>query len=238
MQLMKFPPGKLICSHDQGRCKWYQSDGHHKVYIPKNDRVLAQQLAAKKYLSLQLADYQDERQALLGYLRRRKHGSPPAQKLLTDSSEYQKLLTPYFTPLSEELTNWMKSPYERNTLYPEQLIHKSISGNYLRSKSEAMIDMFLYVNKIPFRYECLLMLGETVLYPDFMIRHPKSGDVFYWEHFGMMDNPSYSANAFSKLQLYTAHKIIPSIHLITTYETKDYPLTMDMVEKIIEQYFM
>lgn len=72
----------------------------------------------------------------------------------------------------------------------------------------------------------------------FTIRHPKTGEVFYWEHFGLMDNPTYSKNAYSKLQLYTNHGIIPSIQLITTYETKEHPLTAETIEKIVENYFL
>lgn len=62
--------------------------------------------------------------------------------------------------------------------------------------------------------------------------------VYYWEHFGLMDNPTYAQNAYSKLQIYTSHGIIPSIQLITTYETKANPLSTDIVEKIIAYYFL
>lgn len=53
-----------------------------------------------------------------------------------------------------------------------------------------------------------------------------------------MDNSEYSKNAYSKLQLYTNHGIVPSIQLITTYETKEHPLTADTIEKIVEDYFL
>lgn len=237
-ELKKYPDGHLICSKNQSRCKWYQSDGHNKVYIPKSNRLLAEQLSVKKYLSLLLEDLKNEQRAIEFYLRHHKTNVGRAEKLLTDTSEYQNLLKPYFTPLSQELSDWIHAPYEHNLLYPEQLIHKSISGNFLRSKSEAIIDMLLFVNKIPFRYECSLVLGEVTLYPDFTIRHPHNGTTFYWEHFGLIDNASYSANAFSKLQLYATHKIYPSIQLITTYETKEHPLTTDTVEKIISDFFL
>lgn len=98
--------------------------------------------------------------------------------------------------------------------------------------------MLLHVNSIPFRYECELQLGETTLYPDFTLRHPLTGNLFYWEHFGMMDNPAYCRNVSSKLQLYFSHGIIPSINLITTYETKDDPLDVEIVEGIIQHYFL
>lgn len=37
----------------------------------------------------------------------------------------------------------------------------------MRSKSEAMIAMNLYVQKIPYRYECELKLGSITLFPRF-----------------------------------------------------------------------
>lgn len=54
----------------------------------------------------------------------------------------------------------------------------------------------------------------------------------------MMDSPAYSQNAFNKLQLYNAHGIIPTINLITTYETKDQPLNSQYVQHLIEHYFL
>ena len=132
----------------------------------------------------------------------------------------------------------MHESYQKNQKYPEQLIHKSSSGNIVRSKSETIIDMLLYTNKIPFRYEALLQLGESSIFPDFTIRHPKTGDYYYWEHFGMMDNPAYFKKVTPKLDLYISHGIIPSIQLITTYETKEHPLSVDTISHLIEQYFL
>lgn len=191
----------------------------------------------KKYLSLVLEDLSHEKKAMEFYLNHHFPDSGKAEKLLTNIPGYQELLTPFFSPKSKELADWMTSSYEHNTKYPEQLIHKTASGNFVRSKSEAMIDMFLYTNQIPFRYECALQLDDTTIYPDFTIRHPESGELYYWEHFGRMDDPLYSKNVFPKLQLYTSHGIIPSIHLITTYETKENPLSSEVIEKIIEHYF-
>ncbi len=131
-----------------------------------------------------------------------------------------------------------RPPYDQNPLFPEQRIHKCASGHLVRSKSEAIIDMVLYTNQVPFRYECALTLGKTVIYPDFTIRDPSSGKTYYWEHFGMMDQPSYAARTFSKLQLYTSFQIIPSIQLITTYETQEHPLNTETAEALVRQYFL
>lgn len=229
------PPGKLIVTQNKTRYKWYVRNSDGLSYLPKNQRPLAESLAKKKYLSLRLKELMQERQALTFYLRH--HSKTPCQSAQLLDSPYQELLSPYFA-IHSVPSSWTNSSYERNMAYPEQLIHKSISGNMVRSKSESFIDMELYLHKIPFRYECALHLGDITLYPDFTILHPVTGKIYYWEHFGMMDNPNYSKNTFSKLQLYTSFQIIPSIQLITTYETKEHPLSSDQIEQIIQNYFL
>ena len=236
-QLSHYPEGKLLCARNNTRCKWYLSDGHSQTYLPKKNRKLAEQLATKKYYTALLKDLQNEKKATDLYLNYCPQ-TRRSDQLLTDTSGYSELLIPYFQPKSQELLNWMNASYDRSTKYPEQLLHKTISGNLVRSKSESLIDMLLYTHKIPFRYECALQLGDITLYPDFTLRHPHTGQFFYWEHFGRMDDSTYCKNTYNKLHLYTSHGIIPSIHLITTYETQEYPLSADTVEKIIQQYFV
>ncbi|MBQ7920704.1 MAG: ATPase [Lachnospiraceae bacterium] len=236
-QIAQLPEGKIICAHNGNRCKWYRSDGKNKTYIPKKEHTLAEQLAVKKYLTLQLEEAQQEMRAIDFYLRHHNSSELASEQLLT-SKDYQEILSPYFSPQSERYAEWMKAPYDKNPKAPESLIHKTAFGLRVRSKSESLIATLLYTKKIPFRYECALHLGAVVMYPDFTILHPVTGEIFYYEHFGMMDNPDYAANAHSKLQIYTSHGIIPSISLLTSFETKEKPLDMDMVEAMINHYFL
>lgn len=235
-QIVELPDGKISISTTGKYSKWYQIKDKEKIHIPKKNRVLAKKLAIKKYLVLLKMDLEQEKEAIDFYLRH--HKVEKRAENLFNKPEYTELISSFFKPTSIELLQWMNSPYEKNTTYSEQLVHKTASGNVVRSKSEAIIDTFLYKHKVPFRYECALMLGDTVLFPDFTIRHPKTGKVFYWEHFGLMDNPRYSKNAYGKLQLYTDNGIIPGIQLITTYETKESPLSTEFVEKLVEYYFL
>lgn len=235
--LQNTPPGNIFIVHDSNRIKWFHSHKGKNTYLPKSKREIAEQLSHKKYLNHLLYESIQEKHALDQYLKYHISEVPKSEKMITDSPEYHKLLAPFFQPLSEELNNWMYSSYPHNPHYPEQLNHPAVSGNIVRSKSEAMIDMVLYSNHIPFRYECALDLGESTIYPDFTVRHPKTGQVYYWEHFGIMDNPEYSSKAISKLRLYVAHKIIPSHQLITTYETKDTPLSVNEIRHVVQQYF-
>lgn len=237
-QLRNLPKGKIVFSHTGKYCKWYQSDGKNKVYIPKKDRHLAEALALKKYLLLQLEDISSRKEIIDNCLNHQNIEMRTAEKLLAESSEYQKLLSPYFANKSKILEEWKRADYKKNQKHPEHLQHKSISGNVLRSKSEVLIDIMLYTNRISYHYEELIQLGNKTIAPDFTIKHPTTGEIFYWEHFGMMDDPAYVKNACDKIRLYSLNGIIPSKQLILTYETKDYPLSPNEVKKIIEDYFL
>lgn len=232
-QMKDMPEGKLICCKD----KWYLSDGHKKTYIKKKDRALAEKLAAKKYLSALLEDLEKEKSAIDMYLRHSIKDNGKVKALFMGSSEILNLLSPQFYPLSRELDNWMKSPYQKNIKHSEHLTQKVGSMEYVRSKSEAMIVKVLKQYKIPYRYECQLVLGEVEFYPDFTIRHPKTGKMYIWEHFGLLDKIDYVKNMNSKMQIYTENNILPGINLITTYETKECPLTYEMVELLVKYYF-
>lgn len=234
-QILELPKGKLICARNKNHWKWYYSDGHNSVYIPKKKQKFAEQLAKKKYLSLLHEDMRLEKAAIDCYLRHHKQSK--AEDLLLNEPEYQKLLSPSFQPLSQELNDWINAPYETSKKYLEHKIFKTSSGTMVRSKSEVLIDMALYTHGIPYRYECELNLGNLIIYPDFTIKHPKTGKIYYWEHFGRMDDENYARNAADKLKRYIENGIIPNINLIITFETKECPLDYETIEKIINEYF-
>lgn len=77
------------------------------------------------------------------------------------------------------VTMHLLSRFTQYSKYPENKIHVAPSGNMVRSKSEVLIDMQLYTNHIPFRYECELQLGDVTIYPDFTVRNPRTGKLYY-----------------------------------------------------------
>lgn len=235
-QIESLPDGKIICTPNGNGYKWYRSDGHKSVYIPKSERNLAEQLAIKKYLQQIENDCIQEKRAIDFYLRH--HSPSKTEDILVNKPGYQELLSSYFKPHSQILEEWMNTPFEQNPKYPENKIHNTSSGNAVRSKSEALIDMVLYTNKIPFRYECALQLDGFTIYPDFTIMHPQTRKIIYWEHFGKMDDPKYNRNIGDRIQTYINNGIIPSIDLIITYETVEYPLTVQEIKRIVEKHFM
>jgi len=237
-QIKYFPDGKLICTKNGKYSKWYRSDGKNKEYIPKGEKRLAKQLALKKYLSFQLENLSHEKRAIEFYLKHHNVNASQSEQELINSPGFKELLFEQYTPFEQTLIEWMNASYEKNPHHTDNLIHKTYTGEFVRSKSESIILSALFKHRIPFRYECILQFGKVHIFPDFTIRHPRTGEFFYWENFGIMDDPVYVKKTYSKLQLYTSNGIIPTIQLITTYETKEHPLTSDVVEKIIEHYFL
>ena len=236
--LKTLPEGKIVFSHTGKYSKWYQSDGKNKKYIPKKNKQLAEKLAKKKYLTLRLADIVKELKVIKQCVQNQKSEVSIADKLLEESSDYQKLLSPYFKSKSKTIEEWKNAEYARSRKHPEHLLFKSISGNVVRSKSELLIDLLLFNNKIPYRYEEEITFGGVKLCPDFTILHPQSRTIIYWEHFGMMEDADYIQTTYKKLKLYALNGYVPTINLITTYETKDCPLDMNSVQKIIDEYLL
>lgn len=237
-ELSEYPEGELQCVTNGSYNKWFCKLGKEKKYLPKEQKVLAQQLATKKYLALQLNDLLQEEQAIDLYLKHRETHPNKAEALLTDKSEFRTLISIQSEDFEKEITDWKNSPYEQNENYSQQKIYKTVTGQYVRSKSEVMISMILHKYDIPFRYECALKIGNRVIYPDFTIKHPKTGKIYYYEHFGRMDDVSYCKKACAKIELYSLSGIMPTIQLLATFETSDNPLTPEVVEQLVNQYFV
>lgn len=68
---------------------------------------------------------------------------------------------------------------------------------------------------------------------------PRAAEYYYWEHFGLLDDPKYvSESVCRKIKLYSDNGIIPSVNMIFTFETKSHPLSIETVERIIREYFL
>ena len=217
--------------------KWFLSDGHTQTYIPKKHREYAQQLAYKRFLLEKQTEYKKELYALELYQRHAVGENKKSDRFMSEDPAYQELLCPFYQMVTQEELIWSDTSYPKNPNYPEQLKYKSCKNEYVRSKSEALIAMNLYMEKIAYRYECELKIGKAVFYPDFTILHPLTGKEIYWEHFGKMDLPEYAKNAADKLHMYARNGIYPGDRLITTYETMEQPLDTAIVQKLITYHF-
>ena len=61
---------------------------------------------------------------------------------------------------------------------------------------------------------------------------------YYYEHFGMMDNPDYAERAIRRIELYESNGIFPGDQLLCSWETKAHPLDMKLVDAMIKKYLI
>ncbi|SDB35939.1 hypothetical protein [Butyrivibrio sp. INlla16] len=230
-EVKALPAGTLVM-YDHGK-KWYRQEkskkgGYVRTYIQKKDEELAALLARKTLLVNSITDAENELAAIDAYLKTRKPGK--LKNIEAPTSAYITLLKPEFPWLADD-------DYPRNQNHPEALTIKAPKGQFVRSKSEAIIAYSLYENHLQYRYECGLEICDVMVYPDFTIKHPLTGKVFIWEHFGLADQPSYQNNMCSKIRNYINAGYVPGDNLILTYETKDCPLDISYVQGVINLYF-
>lgn len=110
--------------------------------------------------------------------------------------------------------------------------YATLTGDFVRSKSEVIIANALYANKISFIYEKPLFLpdAEKPLYPDFTIYTACQNKVVYWEHLGLMDDAVYQEKWHLKERRYAAAGISPRAgNLIITQESHNAPFDLDVV---------
>lgn len=211
--------------------------------MPKRERKLAERLVLRRLYTAQLNQLRQESELLNEYELFQKENvySKEIQHLISKESPYYELLkneTIVGRKNETYIRRWQEEEYQTNCAHQEHLLHKSLKGERLRSKSEVIIANALYMNHIPYRYECELVLGDAILYPDFTILHPDTLDVYYWEHFGMMHQVSYRETTWQKLRLFGEYHIYPFHQLITTYESEELSLDSELIQKIIDMCFL
>ena len=241
-KLKKLPSGLLICNCVKNHVQWYVSDRTERRYIRKCERKYAEDLAKKRYYQVQLAELTSKKRALEMYNR---EYSPEIvrgyraqiDELLSPDNGFRELLMSSIFKDTEKIEKWKTASFNSNPLYPEKRTIKTDRGEYVRSKSEAIIANALYYHQIPYRYECALNLDGRVYYPDFTIMHPITKKIYYWEHFGMMDDSVYRSDAYHKIDIYGQHGIYLNVNLITTSEVKDNQVNSMLVDSLIVQYF-
>ena len=54
----------------------------------------------------------------------------------------------------------------------------------------------------------------------------------------MMDNEDYRQKTYFKIERYISNAVLPSVNLITTFETRNTPLNIELVENYIQHYFL
>ena len=210
-ELSTLPSGRLV-----KRGKFYTHVDKSKEVGITNNHDFIQLLCRKKFLQIR-------KQLLKNNIALMKH---PTSKLdITTDEEiirslpaaYQGLPDSYFLTHSS-VKEWVATPYKKNTYKEEELSLTSNNGVALRSKSEVFIANQLEDLDIPYRYEAEIKLGNKIIYPDFIVINPETGEKYLWEHYGMLHKEEYVERMYTKMKLYRDAGYCHFENIIFTFE--------------------
>lgn len=238
--LLKVPEGSLRVCSSHGKIQYYHRTDpkdFNGTYISSKEKKLAQKLAQKDYDQRVLKVVEKELQAIEKY--RGKYPEKCAEEIYeTMHMERKKMITPILETTEQFVANLESLQYTGKKFYEEVPEFYTAKNERVRSKSEVIIADTLNREGIPYRYEYPVYLGKTgYVYPDFTVLHVRTRKEFFYEHFGMMDDPDYAEKAVQKLLSYAQNGIFQGENLVVTYETRKLPLNQKMVLRVIQQYF-
>ena len=151
----------------------------------------------------------------------------------------QNMVVPYYLSDETFVEWWETLEYEGLSFREGQVEHFTSKGERVRSKSEVLIANRLSERGILYHYEYPVFLEHKgIVYPDFSVVNLRTRKVYYWEHLGMEDDPKYAVDNMAKLRAYQRDGIFPGDALLLTHETMKEPLTIKMIDEIIERYLV
>ncbi|MCR5804147.1 MAG: hypothetical protein K6G47_07770 [Clostridia bacterium] len=226
----KVPDRKVKIDHTGGNTHFYglRSDGKKDRLSKETAHLLVQRSYDKKiiksaarerdYLNRMLEAYPDEN---------------VEDVIKSFNNDRRSLITPVRKDEADFVSEWINAPYNKKVISQGVVVYKTKKGEYVRSKSELIIADRLYGLGIPYRYEAELILGDSIIHPDFTILDIKRRREVYLEHLGMMDNPKYATSAVQRINLYTHNNIVLGDRLFITLETDSVPLDTQIVDNTI-----
>lgn len=206
-------------------------------YLRKRSELgMIQALCQKKYDEKAIEWAEAEKSAVDEYLKM-QHISGLEQIYTELPAEIRQYLKPIAYDQNTFSELWQAQKFTPKGFREDAPAYTTFRGEPVRSKSEVMIANELFRRQIPYRYECPLTCGDGVeIYPDFQLLDVRNRREFYWEHFGMMDNPEYVQNVVTKIKRYRQNGYYPGVNLILTFENAATPLTPTDIACTIEMY--
>lgn len=148
----------------------------------------------------------------------------------------KEYVTPITKTLNQRISEWKKEKYPSRNSFKSSSQHLTENDEFVKSKSELIIADLLFSYKIDYKYEFPLQLATgRIIYPDFTIINPITGEIIYWEHFGLMDDAEYARNFVVKMQEYIFTGIYPGKNLLLTFEDSKTPFSKQVAKILLKE---
>lgn len=240
----KAPEGTLRIIKTKGKYPQYyhyqgtgEGQGKSLRYLPKKELKFAQKLAQKQY-DLDVIECLIRRADAIGKFLKQYKEADVEQIYEKLSEERKALVIPAIETDEMFEGTWRESIRANANEFPKEVEFYTEAGESVRSKSEKILADGFRRMGIPYVYEPELELTDgSRIYPDFALLHKGKRKTIYFEHFGLMDYPEYSAKAIKKIAKYEESGYWFGDNFLCTFETSENPLDMRIVEKMLKQYF-
>lgn len=220
-ELLDAPKGRLVRRVVKGK-NFYSEEVDKRQNTITKDKVKISKYARKMFLKKKRSIIIEEKRI------------PTPKEIISKMSATYKYLpiNYFFHPTSAEKIN---RKYNKNSLYPDDVVYSSNGGSVFRSKSERDIANSLEQNGLLYHYEPIINLTKLTVTPDFIVINPFNGKVFIWEHFGAINQDGYIENMSEKMDGYLKEGYIEGESLIATFEYHiwDVKRVQRIIEKIV-----
>lgn len=156
-----------------------------------------------------------------------------------DSGVLFELSKPECSDVSRRNTNLFSAVVRKEAdapPYAEHLIHKTLKGHMVRSKTELIIADKLFNADITYEYERPFdgPVRKGRIFPDFSFVDA-AGDIIIWEHFGRMDDPKYVKGHDWKMKWYEQNGFVEGENLFLTTETLDSGIDSSELDRVLDE---
>lgn len=234
-QLAVLPEGKLKLVTVKGKRYYRRLEDGEYIYIGNRDQTGVRDLQQRRFWETMLKHVKANQRLMEDYLRRYRT-TDPAAVMASLPKVYQNEDFPSF-PNSFDFAKWEVEAYEKSDVRPDKLQHRTLKGDMVRSKSEAIIANLLYDRRIPYRYEENLVLGNELIAPDFKIAVRTENRFKLLEHCGMISDPIYREKFKRRLEQYILNGYMPWRDVFFTFDDIDGNIDTQAIQRMIETYF-
>ncbi len=231
-QLKSLPEGRLIASHIGEKMYYTVVENGKKTYLGDGSVKMVKDLQQRRFIEKSLQSIENNLALMHTYLEKYK---PVDQASIIEAlpKAYKDSVV-----LSSEDDPWGSMSYDRNMKYPEGLVHQTLKGDMVRSKSEALLANMLYEKGIPYHYEENIVFPEKIIAPDFKIKVESEGRFKLLEHCGLIGNERYARSFTWKLQLYMRNGYMPWRDVFFTFDDRSGSIDTKLIGALIDDWFL
>lgn len=234
----------LTVRNKSGKNTYMTSCNGKQVYLGKNKTQQLKELEEQNYLFKLKTTAENEAITIEKMLKTLDKTADIDEVFLKIAQPKRHLIEPIAEKIqlynTSDFCEMSEKAKKKNNKNVTEHTYKTSDGVKVRSKSELIIAERLIANNIPYFYEPNIWFENLLMVfkPDFQVLNKRTGESFYWEHFGMMDNANYLKEFQFKMNVYAEGGYFPGRKLIISTESSTEPLNTETIDLMIKEYLL